>query len=336
MHRSNRLHDELDVLLDGRLGEVSEDLAPLLQAADELRAELAAFELDPEVADRHLERLLNGDAPAAVVPLPTRRAPRDGWRRRVAAVALAAALVLAPATIASASSLPGDTLYPVKLAVEKIRLATAMWSSTREAGERTRVADERLEELNRLVDLSRFSQVPPAIRALNHAVVAAQVAVQEAMKEEGTDGSELAKVAGKLTAVRVARQVQLAALVAVVNDLPRTILPAGTVDEIELAAAQAGVVQESAAPASSNPPTTRPEPDPPASTPPQPPPATDPPPPPATDPPPPPATDPPASTEPPPTEPPPPPPPTTVVTSDAGGGADFGSSQDQVPETTGT
>jgi Domain of unknown function (DUF5667) len=333
MHRSNRLHDELDVLLDGRLGEVSEDLAPLLQAADELRAELAAFELDPEVADRHLERLLNGDAPAAVVPLPTRRAPRDGWRRRVAAVALAAALVLAPATIASASSLPGDTLYPVKLAVEKIRLATAMWSPTREAGERTRVADERLEELNRLVELSRFSQVPPAIRALNHAVVAAQVAVQEAMKEEGTDHSEVAEVAGKLTAVRVARQVELAALVAVVNDLPRTILPAGTVDEIELAAAQAGVkVQESTTAPSSNPPATRPEPDPPASTPPQ----TTAPPPPQTTAPPPPETTSPPPTEPPPTEPPPPPPPTTVVTSDAGGGADFGSSQDQAPETTGT
>jgi hypothetical protein len=333
MHRSNRLHDELDVLLDGRLGEVSEDLAPLLQAADELRAELAAFELDPEVADRHLERLLNGDAPAAVVPLPTRRAPRDGWRRRVAAVALAAALVLAPATIASASSLPGDTLYPVKLAVEKIRLATAMWSSTREAGERTRVADERLEELNRLVDLSRFSQVPPAIRALNHAVVAAQVAVQEAMKEEGTDGSELAKVAGKLTAVRVARQVQLAALV---NDLSlsQTILPPGTVDEIVLAAEQAGVkVQESTTAPSSNPPATKPEPVPPASSPPQAPPQTTPP---QTTAPPPPETTSPPPTEPPPTEPPPPPPTTTVVTSDAGGGADFGSSQDQVPETTGT
>jgi hypothetical protein len=333
MHRSNRLHDELDVLLDGRLGEVSEDLAPLLQAADELRAELAAFELDPEVADRHLERLLNGDAPAAVVPLPTRRAPRDGWRRRVAAVALAAALVLAPATIASASSLPGDTLYPVKLAVEKIRLATAMWSSTREAGERTRVADERLEELNRLVDLSRFSQVPPAIRALNHAVVAAQVAVQEAMKEEGTDGSELAKVAGKLTAVRVARQVQLVALV---NALPQTILPPCTVDEIELAAAQAGVkVPESTTPAPPNPPATKPEPEPaPAvtSSPADPPATTSPPSPPPTEPPP---TEPPP-TEPPPTEPPPPPPPTTVVTSDAGTGADVGSSQDQVPETTGT
>src|SRR6266508_3158923 len=150
MHRSNRLHDELDVLLDGRLGEVSEDLAPLL---------------------------------------------------------------LAPATIASASSLPGDTLYPVKLAVEKIRLATAMWSSTREAGERTRVADERLEELNRLVDLSRFSQVPPAIRALNHAVVAAQVAVREAMKEEGTDLSEVAEVAVKLNAVEGEWRDQLVALV---------------------------------------------------------------------------------------------------------------------------
>ena len=329
MHRSNRLHDELDVLLDGQLGEVSEDLAPLLQAADELRAELAAFELDPEVADRHLERLLNGDAPAAVLPLPTRRAPRDGWRRRVAAVALAAALVLVPATIASASSLPGDTLYPVKLAVEKIRLATAMWSSTREAGERTRVADERLEELNRLVDLSRFSQVPPAIRALNHAVVAAQVAVREAMKEEGTDLSEVAEVAVKLNAVEGEWRDQLVALV---QTLPQTV-PAGTVDEIEFAVAQAGVnVPEAATPTPSNPPTTKPEPDPPASTPP--PPATDPPPPPATDPPPPPATDPPASTEPPPTT--AAPPPTTVVTSDAGGGADAGRSQDQAPETTGT
>jgi len=333
MHRSNRLHDELDVLLDGRLGEVSEDLAPLLQAADELRAELAAFELDPEVADRHLERLLNGDAPATVVALPTRRAPRDGWRRRVAAVALAAALVLAPATIASASSLPGDTLYPVKLAVEKIRLATAMWSSTREAGERTRVADERLEELNRLVDLSRFSQVPPAIRALNHAVVAAQVAVEEAMQEEGADHSEVAKVAGKLTAVRVARQVELAALV---SELPRTILPEGTADEIVLAAAQAGVVQESAAPAPSNPPTTRPEPEPaPAVTSsPSDPPVTNPPPPPATDPPPPPPTDPPVTTEPPSTT--AAPPPTTVVPSDAGTGSEIGRSEEQPPETTGT
>jgi hypothetical protein len=331
MYRSNRLHDELDVLLDGRLGEVSEDLAPLLQAADELRAELAAFELDPEVADRHLERLLNGDAPAAVVPLPTRRAARDGWRRRVAAVALAAALVLAPATIASASSLPGDTLYPVKLAVEKIRLATAMWSSTREAGERTRVADERLEELNRLVDLSRFSQVPPAIRALNHAVVAAQVAVEEAMQEEGADHSEVAKVAGKLTAVRVARQVELAALV---SELPRTILPEGTADEIVLAAEQAGVeVQEpTTTPAPSGPPSTKPEPPTPATAPPQqaPPESTSPPQ--TTTPP----ADPvPTTTTPPPPDTTPPPPDTTLVPSDAGTGADTGNSQEQPSDTTG-
>jgi Domain of unknown function (DUF5667) len=334
MNRSNRLHDELDVLLDGRLGEVSEDLAPLLQAADELRAELAAFELDPEVADRHLERLLSGEAPAAVVPLPTRRAPGDRWRRRVAAVVLAAALLLAPATIASASSLPGDTLYPVKIAVEKIRLATAMWSSTREAGERTRVADERLEELNRLVELSRFSQVPPAIRALNHAVVAAQVAVREAINEEGTDGSEVAEVAGKLAEVTVARQVELTALVALVDELPQTVLPPGTVEEIVLAVEQAGVkVQESTTSPPANPPATKPEPEPPATSSPSdspqttnaPPPATEPPAPETTSPPPP---DPTTTTT-------PPPPPTTVVPSDAGGGSDTGKSEDQPQDTTG-
>jgi Domain of unknown function (DUF5667) len=328
MYRSNRLHDELDVLLDGRLGEVSEDLAPLLQAADELRAELAAFELDPEVADRHLERLLNGDAPAAVVPLPTRRAARDGWRRRVAAVALAAALVLAPATIASASSLPGDTLYPVKLAVEKIRLATAMWSPTREAGERTRVADERLEELNRLVDLSRFSQVPPAIRALNHAVVAAQVAVREAMQEEEADGSELAEVAGKLEQVTDAQHVELVALV---QTLPQTV-PAGTATEIQQAVAQSGVTLPGRPPIQPSPTATTTSPPAPGADPgPQP---TDPPPPPDPS-----TTQPPDTTSPPPTQPPPTtaaPPPTTVVTSDAGGGADAGLSQDQAPETTGT
>jgi hypothetical protein len=331
MNRSNRLHDELDVLLDGRLGEVSEDLAPLLQAADELRAELAAFELDPEVADRHLERLLSGEAPAAVVPLRTRRAPGDRWRRRVAAVVLAAALVLAPATIASASSLPGDTLYPVKIAVEKIRLATAMWSSTREAGERTRVADERLEELNRLVELSRFSQVPRAIRALNHAVVAAQVAVREAINEEGTDGSEVAEVAGKLAEVTVARQVELTALV---EELPRSILPAGTVEEIVLAVEQAGVkVRESTTSPPANPPATKPEPEPPATSSPSdspqttnaPPPATEPPAPETTSPPPP---DPTTTTT-------PPPPPTTVVPSDAGTGSDTEKSQEQPTETTG-
>jgi uncharacterized protein DUF5667 len=218
MPRPDKLHDELDALLDGRPVELTEDLAPLVEAADVLRAELAGYELDPEVADRHLEQVLQGSA--TVVALPLRPQP-SGWelRRRVVAIALAAALVLAPATMASAASLPGQPMYPFKLAIEQLRLASVQWSPTREAGERTRLADERLGELDRLVDLEMFSQVPPAIRALNRAVQAAHRAVEDAV-EDGADTKAVASLTGKLKAVKAARQVKLGALV---SKLPLTL-----------------------------------------------------------------------------------------------------------------
>jgi hypothetical protein len=180
--KPNRLHDELDALLDGRPVELTEELAPLVEAADALRAELATLELDPAVADRHLERVLHGSA--TVVQLPARPQP-GGWdvRRRVVAVALAAALVLVPATLASAAALPGQAMYPFKLAIEQLRIASVQWSPAREAGERTRVADERLNEVEDLVRLEMFNQLPSALASLERAVVAAQVAVREAANE---------------------------------------------------------------------------------------------------------------------------------------------------------
>jgi hypothetical protein len=113
------------------------------------------------VADRHLQRVLEGSG--TVVQLPVRR-PAGGWevRRRVVAVALAAALVLAPATIASAAALPGQAMYPFKLAIEQLRIASVQWSSTREAGERTRVTSgSGAQELV----ISRCSSVPGGDRA---------------------------------------------------------------------------------------------------------------------------------------------------------------------------
>jgi hypothetical protein len=178
----NKLHDELDALLDGRPVELTDELGPLVEAADALRVELASFELGPEVADRHLERVLGGSA--TVVPMPRRPQP-NGWdlRRRVVAVALAAALVLAPATMASAAALPGQAMYPFKLAIEQLRLASVQWSPAREAGERTRVAHERLSEVQDLLDLQMYNQLPTAIRALNRAVVAARRAVADAQEQ---------------------------------------------------------------------------------------------------------------------------------------------------------
>jgi hypothetical protein len=213
MHRPkpNKLHDELDALLDGRPVELTDELAPLVEAADSLRAELASYELDPGVADRHLERVLEGSG--TVVQLPVRQ-PADGWdvRRRVVAVALAAALVLAPATIASAAALPGQAMYPFKLAIEQVRIASVQWSPSREADERTRVAGKRLDEVESLFKLEMFTQLPNALRALEQAVIAAEAAVAEARKV----GEPVTKVETRLTQVRagggqVVEQVGMAA-----------------------------------------------------------------------------------------------------------------------------
>jgi hypothetical protein len=105
--------------------------------------------------------------------------------------------VLAPATMASAAALPGQPMYPFKLAIEQLRLASVQWSTTREAGERTRVADERLGELERLVELRMFNQLPTAINALSRAVAAAREAVTEAQR----DGEPVPKVVAKLNQV---------------------------------------------------------------------------------------------------------------------------------------
>jgi Domain of unknown function (DUF5667) len=238
----NRLHDELDALLDGRPVELTDELAPLVEAADALRLELSAHQLDPEVADRHLERVL-GDS-ALVVPMPRRPQP-NGWdlRRRVVAVALAAALVLAPATMASAAALPGQAMYPFKLAIEQLRLASVQWSPAREAGERTRVAHERLNEVQKLYALEMYNQLPTAIRALNQAVVAAQRAVAEA-RDEGEAVSRLEERLGQVMATRaqVLKEVVSAARNGKVG------LSGGTAQEIQAAVQQSPAVKPPADP----------------------------------------------------------------------------------------
>jgi hypothetical protein len=227
-----KLHDELDALLDGRPVELTDELAPLVEAADALRAELAAFQLDPAMADRHLERVLQGSA--TVVELPQRQ-QANGWdlRRRVAAVALAAALVLAPATMASAAALPGQAIYPFKLAIEQVRIASVQWSPSREAGERTRVADERLGEVEDLYRLKMFNQLPNALAALSKAVVAAQVAVKEAASQ----GEPVPGVAAKLNQVQAVggHVVQQVAVAAAAGSIA---LPPGTREAIQAAVAQ--------------------------------------------------------------------------------------------------
>ena len=327
------VHDELDALLDGRPVELTDELAPLVEAADALRAELAALQLDPAVADRHLERVLQG--PATVVQLPPRR-QASGWdlRRRVAAVALAAALVLAPATIASAAALPGQAMYPFKLAIEQLRIASVQWSPSREAGERTRVADERLGEVQDLISLKMFNQLPNALTALSKAVVAAQVAVEEAARE----GEPVSGVAARLSVVEAVGG-QVVQRVAVTAENGSVALPEGTREAIQAAVEQTQDVlpPPDRTPGQATPtPTTsagppHPGPDPTSATPP---PASTPEP--TTTEPPPPTTTTPPTTDPPTTK----PPPTTESTATPGsaGGGDTGAAErtpaEDVPPTT--
>jgi hypothetical protein len=155
---------------------------------------------------------------ATVVALPA-RGYVSGWRRRMAAVVLAAALVLAPATMASAAALPGQAMYPLKLAIEQLRLASVQWSPAREAGQRIRIADERLEELDQLVKLGMAAQVPDAVRAVDRAVMAATRAVQEA----SMDGADVTNVAGQLQAVKQEQRDQLATLLQRLPTTPASI-----------------------------------------------------------------------------------------------------------------
>jgi Domain of unknown function (DUF5667) len=229
--KPNKLHDDLDALLDGRSVELTDELVPLVEAADVLWVELATYELDPEVADRHLARVLEDSATVAALPA---RGYVSGWRRRMAAVVLAAALVLAPATRAAAAALPGQAMYPLKLAIEQLHLASVQWSPAREAGQRIRIADERLEELDQIVNLGMVAQVPDAVHAVDRAVMAATRAVQEAWMQ----GADVTKVAGELQAVKQEQQDQLTTLV---QRLPPT-TPASIRRAIETA------VQQSKAP----------------------------------------------------------------------------------------
>jgi Domain of unknown function (DUF5667) len=182
--RRRERSDRLDAALDGRLVEVDDDLAPLVETAARLRAALAGVELDPEAAERHLGTALDGQA--EVVALPTRpRPPASRWRRQVAAVALAAALTVLPAALASAAALPGQALYPVKLAVEQLQLTAVSWSSTWEADQRIKITNHRLDELHRLIQLHAADRIPAAVGRLNQAYVDAQQAVAEAGRDTG-------------------------------------------------------------------------------------------------------------------------------------------------------
>lgn len=115
-----------------------------------------------------------------------------GFRRalalRVAAGLAAIVLATGSAVVASASSLPGGVLYPVKLAAEGVRVAFTGGPAAR-AALRLELAGERLNELRRLVDLGVMP--PPELI--------------EAMFEQLSLSEREARAAGDLDLAQLAR-----------------------------------------------------------------------------------------------------------------------------------
>jgi hypothetical protein len=64
-----------------------------------------------------------------------------------------------------------------------VRVASVQWSPSREAVERTRIVDTRVDEVDKLVELRMYSQLLPAISAMQQAVVEAKEALDDARKE---------------------------------------------------------------------------------------------------------------------------------------------------------
>lgn len=133
--------------------EQAAELEPLLRAA--LSTTKAASLIEPRPESRISARnLLFSALEAKEKKKAERRMPLWGWQRRWA-VALVAVLVLILAGVgtvsASASSLPGDALYPVKTATEKVQGFFILGSEAK-ANFHMKLAQRRLNELELLAE----------------------------------------------------------------------------------------------------------------------------------------------------------------------------------------
>lgn len=209
MNRPARADEELDVVLDGHRHLFASELGPAVEAARLLGAELRSIEIPPDVAERHIAMALARARHTAI---------RARWRkmtRSAVAVAAAAALIVAPATLAGAA-LPGEPLYPVKRSIEAADLAFA-FSPVSEARAHTRIAAARLSELHELIRKGRDDQIRGAIIALREAMMDANAAVARAMRAKGSTGAT--EAASQLDAVKADTLGELDVLLAQGGDL---------------------------------------------------------------------------------------------------------------------
>ena len=148
--------------------ELREELAPLLAIAQRVHEAAPAPPNAAAALARGRERVLRQ---AARQRIARRSAPwvqrlagffapllRRGLASTVAAVVLIVVLLAGTSAIASANSLPGDPLYPVKLAAESVQLALTLDPNSRIAVEHT-LEQRRVDEAQAIVKQHRIAHV---------------------------------------------------------------------------------------------------------------------------------------------------------------------------------
>lgn len=141
--------------------DLAQDLRPLLETALDLRTALSA---DPSQSARAAGRMRLQEAMArAPSARPAPLFMRGPWRAVAVACSLVLVVFLGGFTVvrASGDTTPGDTLYPVKRSVERIRLNWPFQSSESKADYSAHLAALRLQELTIVARHRKVDQLGP-------------------------------------------------------------------------------------------------------------------------------------------------------------------------------
>lgn len=176
----NALDRALDRLVSGRPSEGAGRIEPLVETAALARRWLLA-EVRPDTANRHLASIRAATADRTAVAVAVRAEARP--RRRGLAIALAATMLTAlsasQVAFASADAVPGDALYGIKRAVERLNLAVHLDPAS-DAGLHTEFAARRLAEIEALIASGRPHLIGDTLQAFGSSLDSALASVEEA------------------------------------------------------------------------------------------------------------------------------------------------------------
>ena len=164
--------------------EYAAELEPLLQTALEAK-ETLEIAPRPEFRERARYQILT--ELRDIEERKQRRFSLFGWQPRwaTAAIAVLVLLVASSGTVAAAgNSLPDQTLYPVKLATERVRLALTP-SALGKAEYYAELVDKRVNEIISMSDKGKLKQVEKTTERLNNQLMAMTLLVGTGDGEPG-------------------------------------------------------------------------------------------------------------------------------------------------------